>query len=206
MGAPAFQFLDVTLRPSLRQLSRRGRRPLALGSRAYDLLLHLVAHAGRVVPRDELMQAVWGDTVVGDNNLNVQVASLRQLLGREAVITVPDRGLRFGHPVRRRGGVGVGGWRRPPLPAGRRWWCCRLPIWRRAALGLVRRLHRRGRDDRALALSRSVRGGAQLRLRLARPGRPAGATCAPWRARWACATWWRAACASWARMCAPRRS
>ncbi len=99
MGAPAFQFLDVTLRPSLRQL-RRGGVPLALGSRAYDLLLHLVAHAGRVVPRDELMQAVWGDTVVGDNNLNVQVAALRQLLGREAVITVPDRGLRFGHPVR----------------------------------------------------------------------------------------------------------
>ena len=99
MGAPAFQFLDVTLRPSLRQL-RRGGEPLALGSRAYDLLLHLVSHAGRVVPRHELMQAVWGDTVVGDNNPNVQVAALRQLLGREAVITVPDRGLRFGLPVR----------------------------------------------------------------------------------------------------------
>lgn len=95
----AFEFLDCTLRPSLRQLSRGGA-PLALGSRAYDLLLHLVAHAERVVPRHELMLAVWGDTVVGDNNLNVQVAALRQLLGREAVITVPDRGLRFGHPVR----------------------------------------------------------------------------------------------------------
>jgi TolB-like protein len=73
---------------------------LAVGSRAYDLLLHLVTHADRVVPRHELMQAVWGDAVVGDNNLNVQVAALRQLLGREALITVPDRGLRFGHRVR----------------------------------------------------------------------------------------------------------
>jgi TolB-like protein len=43
---------------------------------------------------------VWGDDVVGDNNLNVQVASLRQLLGREAVLTIPGRGLRFGHAVR----------------------------------------------------------------------------------------------------------
>ncbi len=99
VSAQAFQFLDFTLRPSLRQLSRGGV-PLALGSRAYELLLHLLAHAESVVPRDELMQAVWGDAVVGDNNLNVQVATLRQLLGREAVITVPGRGLRFGHRVR----------------------------------------------------------------------------------------------------------
>lgn len=97
--AQAYRFLDFTLRPSLRQLSRGGV-PLALGSRAYELLLHLVAHAERVVPRHELMQAVWGHAVVGDNNLNVQVATLRQLLGREAVITVPGRGLRFGLAVR----------------------------------------------------------------------------------------------------------
>lgn len=99
MSSSAFQFLDFTLRPSLRQLSRGGV-PLALGSRAYELLLHLLAHAESVVPRHDLMQAVWGDAVVGDNNLNVQVATLRQLLGREAVITVPGRGLRFGHRVR----------------------------------------------------------------------------------------------------------
>ncbi len=99
VSAQAFEFLDYCLRPSLRQLSRAGA-PLALGSRAYELLHYLVSHAGRVVPRDELMRAVWRDSVVGDNNLNVQVAALRQLLGRAAVLTVPDRGLRFGHPVR----------------------------------------------------------------------------------------------------------
>ena len=99
MDAPAFHFLDCTLRPALRRLSRGGA-PLALGARAHDLLVHLVTHADRVVPRDEAMLAVWGDVVVGDNNLNVQVAALRRLLGREAVLTVPGRGLRFGHPVR----------------------------------------------------------------------------------------------------------
>lgn len=99
MSAETFQFLNFTLRPSLRQLSRNGA-PVVLGARAYDLLLHLVANAHRVVGRDELMQTVWGDAVVGDNNLNVQIASLRQLLGREAVLTVPGHGLRFGHAVR----------------------------------------------------------------------------------------------------------
>ncbi|MGH8632896.1 MAG: winged helix-turn-helix domain-containing protein [Burkholderiales bacterium] len=95
----AFHFQDCILRPSLRELSRGGT-PLALGVRAYDLLLHLVANAGRVVGRDEVILAVWGDAIVGDNNLNVQVAALRQLLGRDAVLTVPGRGLRFGHAVR----------------------------------------------------------------------------------------------------------
>lgn len=99
LNVEAFHFLDCILRPSLRELSRGGG-PLALGARAYDLLLHLVANAGRVVGRDEAMLAVWGDAVVGDNNLNVQVAALRQLLGRDAVLTIPGHGLRFGHAVR----------------------------------------------------------------------------------------------------------
>jgi TolB-like protein len=99
LSVEAFHFQDCILRPSLRQILRDGT-PLALGARAYDLLLHLVANAGRVVGRDEVMLAVWGDDVVGDNNLNVQVAALRQLLGRDAVLTIPGRGLRFGHAVR----------------------------------------------------------------------------------------------------------
>jgi TolB-like protein len=99
LNVEEFHFQDCILRPALRQVLRGGS-PLALGVRAFDLLLHLVAHAGRVVGRDEVMLAVWGEDVVGDNNLNVQVATLRQLLGREAVLTIPGRGLRFGHAVR----------------------------------------------------------------------------------------------------------
>jgi TolB-like protein len=95
----SFHFDDCVMRPSVRQLLRDGA-PLALGGRAYDLLAHLVAHAGRVVGRDEVMLAVWGDAVVGDNNLNVQIATLRRLLGRDAVLTIPGRGLRFGRAVR----------------------------------------------------------------------------------------------------------
>lgn len=99
VSVDAFHFQDCILRPSLRQVLRDGA-PLALGARAFDLLLHLVGNAGRVIGRDEVMLAVWGDAIVGDNNLNVQVATLRHLLGRDAVLTVPGRGLRFGHAVR----------------------------------------------------------------------------------------------------------
>ncbi|WP_424928861.1 winged helix-turn-helix domain-containing tetratricopeptide repeat protein [Amaricoccus tamworthensis] len=66
-----------------------------IGSRAFDLLETLVFRRDKVVPRDELMRVVWPDTVVGDNNLNVQVANLRRALGPEAIVTVPGRGLCF---------------------------------------------------------------------------------------------------------------
>jgi len=36
-----------------------------------------------------------GDMVVGENNLNAQIANLRRILGPEAIVTVPRRGLRF---------------------------------------------------------------------------------------------------------------
>lgn len=72
---------------------------VALGSRALDLLELLIASRNRVVTRSEIMETVWPSTVVGDNNLNVQVANLRRVLGSDAIVTVPGRGLRFGLEV-----------------------------------------------------------------------------------------------------------
>ncbi|MDP4992246.1 MAG: winged helix-turn-helix domain-containing protein, partial [Marivita lacus] len=73
----------------------RGDEDIAIGARAFDLLDLLITCRDRVVGRDEIMAAVWPDTVVGENNLNVQVANLRRLLGAGAIVTVPGRGLRF---------------------------------------------------------------------------------------------------------------
>src|SRR5580704_11419396 len=74
--------------------------PLAIGSRALDVLAALVERPGDLVSRDEIIAAVWPATVVEDNNLNMQIAALRRILddrGAElsCIQTVPGRGYRF---------------------------------------------------------------------------------------------------------------
>ncbi len=92
-------FGRFSLLPRTRQLLRDDI-PLSLGARAFDLLLVLIEGRERVLEKDELMRQVWPATVVGDNNLNVQIATLRKLLGAEAVVTVAGRGYRFGMELR----------------------------------------------------------------------------------------------------------
>ena len=92
-GAP-HRFGCFELRPAQRQLLADGQ-PAALGARAFDLLLALVERRERVVPKTELLDLVWPGVVVEENNLQVQVSSLRKLLGADAIATIPGRGYRF---------------------------------------------------------------------------------------------------------------
>ena len=74
--------------------------PVAIGSRALDLLTFLVKRAGDLVPKDEIMTAVWPEMVVEDSNLPTQVSALRRVLdiGRSngsCIQTVAGRGYRF---------------------------------------------------------------------------------------------------------------
>lgn len=66
-----------------------------LGARAFDLLLCLLAHRDRVVSKSEILEIVWPGLVVEENNLSVQISSLRKLLGVNAIATIPGRGYRF---------------------------------------------------------------------------------------------------------------
>src|SRR5215467_11211631 len=80
--------------------------PVPLGSRALDLLGLLAGHQGELIPKDEIMAAVWPRTVVEENNLTVQIAALRRILdaGRaqgSCIQNVPGRGYRFAVPVTR---------------------------------------------------------------------------------------------------------
>jgi DNA-binding winged helix-turn-helix (wHTH) protein len=95
--------LDVTRR---KLLSASGV-VLPLNSRAMEALLLLVANAGQVVERRRLMQAIWPDTIVEDNNLNQCILAIRRALGEVGgrnryVMTVPGRGFCFVCPVRER--------------------------------------------------------------------------------------------------------
>ena len=78
-----------------RRLLTRAGEPLALGARAMDLLCALALHRDRVVDKDELLELAWPGMVVEENNLPVQVGSLRRLLGPQAIATVRGRGYRF---------------------------------------------------------------------------------------------------------------
>ena len=86
------------LLPSQRRLLCDGA-PVALGSRAFDVLVALVLQRHRVVSLGELMQFVWPGRVVEGNNLQVHVSVLRRLLGAGSVRTVARRGYRFTLPV-----------------------------------------------------------------------------------------------------------
>jgi len=85
------------VRPAERAVRIDGK-PVPIGSRAFDLLLVLIENGGRLVTKDELMQRVWGRTIVEEANLHVQISALRKLLGAQAVTTVPGRGYRFAAP------------------------------------------------------------------------------------------------------------
>ncbi|ARN20766.1 winged helix-turn-helix domain-containing protein [Piscinibacter gummiphilus] len=82
-----------------RQLLIDGER-VRVGSRAFDILLTLLACPGEVVTKNDIMAAVWPGYVVDDNNLAVHVSALRRLLGPGAISTVPGSGYRLTLPGR----------------------------------------------------------------------------------------------------------
>ena len=64
-----------------RRLVYQEGRPLTLPELSFRLLLALAERAPAVVSHDELMTAVWGDRVVGDENLKQRITRLRRVLG-----------------------------------------------------------------------------------------------------------------------------
>jgi predicted ATPase/DNA-binding winged helix-turn-helix (wHTH) protein len=96
--AVSYQFDRFKLLPGERQLLVNGE-PAKLGGRAFDLLLALIERRERTVTRSELFDVVWPGRVVEDHNLQVQVLTLRKLLGPRAIATIPGRGYRFAAPL-----------------------------------------------------------------------------------------------------------
>jgi predicted ATPase/DNA-binding winged helix-turn-helix (wHTH) protein len=67
---------------------------LRIGTRAFDILELLLSHQGQLVSKEQILQRVWPDTVVEENNLQVHISALRKALGsdRDLIRTVPGRG------------------------------------------------------------------------------------------------------------------
>ena len=93
----AIRFGAFRLLPAQREL-RRDDSPVRLGDRAMDMLLYLAMHAGTVVSKDDLLQAVWSGRIVEENNLTVHMTALRKALGdteQRIIRTVTGRGYVF---------------------------------------------------------------------------------------------------------------
>ncbi|MGZ4965093.1 MAG: winged helix-turn-helix domain-containing protein [Limisphaerales bacterium] len=94
-----YEFDNFRLDAAKRLLWNSGEA-LPLTPKAFDALLYLLRNAGKTVDKDELMAAIWPDTVVEENNLNKNISILRQVLGEKPgehrfIATVPGRGYRF---------------------------------------------------------------------------------------------------------------
>jgi len=103
-------YLFEDCRLDRRGLSRRDECgvfvPVPIGSRALDVLRVLIDARGELASKDEIMAAVWPGTIVGDNNLTVQISTLRHVLDQareegSCIQTVAGRGYRFIAPVTR---------------------------------------------------------------------------------------------------------
>ena len=82
-AGPLLVVRDVSLDEATREVRRDGR-VIELSTREFDLLRLLMMHANQVLPRDRILDQVWGYNFFGDaNNVEVYIRYLRQKLGDE---------------------------------------------------------------------------------------------------------------------------
>jgi TolB-like protein/DNA-binding winged helix-turn-helix (wHTH) protein/Flp pilus assembly protein TadD len=98
--SPVYEFGDFHLDVAERQLLRRDGTAVPLTPRVFNTLRYLVEHNGRVLDKEVLMEAVWPDVVVEENNLAQNISTLRRAFGESPgsqryIVTVPGRGYRF---------------------------------------------------------------------------------------------------------------
>lgn len=100
---PQFLFGPFQLDPANARVWRRSEA-IVLMPKAFAVLQYLVQHAGRLVTKEALLEAVWPETAVGEAVLKVCIAEIRKALGDPAraprfIATVHRRGYHFIAPV-----------------------------------------------------------------------------------------------------------
>jgi DNA-binding winged helix-turn-helix (wHTH) protein len=94
-----YRFGQFVLDTQKRTLSRADS-PVSLTPRAFDVLLFLVRNPNRLVTKEELLQAVWGDAFVEEGNLTQYISHLRKALGDNSedtrlIVTIARKGYQF---------------------------------------------------------------------------------------------------------------
>jgi len=101
--ARRYEFGSFVLDPIRRVLTHDGV-PVVLSPTLFDTLLYFVEHPGRVVSKDELMDAIWPRRVVEDANISQTIFTLRRALAEagaheQLITTAPRQGYRFASSV-----------------------------------------------------------------------------------------------------------
>jgi len=98
MNQPAnhfYEFGPFHLNP-VERLLLRDAEVVSLPPKVFDLLLLLVRNHGHLLGKEEMIRAIWPDTIVEEGNLTRYISTLRQALGeRHYIVTMPRRGYRF---------------------------------------------------------------------------------------------------------------
>src|SRR5271156_6802361 len=76
------------------------KSPVPLTPKAFDVLLFLAKNPSRLITKDELLKAVWGDTFVEEANLTQYISHLRKALGGNSedsrlIVTIARKGYQF---------------------------------------------------------------------------------------------------------------
>ena len=112
MQTPPFTFTSLgsfNSTPVKRLLRRLDGTPVPLTPRVFETLLYMVEHHDAVLDKERIMEAVWPDSIVEENNLAQAISKLRQVFGETPgshsyIVTVPGRGYRFVAEVNKRNG------------------------------------------------------------------------------------------------------
>ncbi len=94
------KILDLYINNSTREVMQKNN-PLDLTFKEYELLCMLIRERDRIIPREELLNVIWGFDFVGESRtLDIHVRTLRQKLGDDAenpkyIKTVRNVGYRF---------------------------------------------------------------------------------------------------------------
>jgi TolB-like protein/DNA-binding winged helix-turn-helix (wHTH) protein/Flp pilus assembly protein TadD len=95
-----YEFGDFRLDTAKRLLKRLDGTTVPLTPRVFETLLYMVEHHDTVLDKERLMEAVWPDSIVEENNLSQNISTLRRIFGETPgshgyIVTVPGRGYRF---------------------------------------------------------------------------------------------------------------
>jgi len=110
MNRPGHSYLFDSFRVDVSErLLFKENREVSLTPKVFDTLLVLLENSSHVMTKKELMQQVWPDSFVEENNLAQNISILRKALGKthegeDYIQTVPKRGYRFVGEVRATGG------------------------------------------------------------------------------------------------------